>query len=147
MKVVDLVAKYSWPDLQSVLFEIFERQKEHYDDEDKKLHYSRGMSKALLLLKAMKPEKDSPENGPQNIRLEVEEDLCITGFDMDKPESDDRYGLGATKWSVILDYNIGEETLKNYSEPRILVETLWDMTFYGYDEEEIRKQLTEGFDE
>lgn len=50
----------------------------------KKESYSKGMSKALLLLKKIKPTKPSADSDfPGDLRLEVEGDLCISGYDND----------------------------------------------------------------
>ncbi|MBE0637021.1 MAG: hypothetical protein IH598_00700 [Bacteroidales bacterium] len=48
-----------------------------------------------------------------------------------------------TRWAVWLGCEIDPDTLKDYSEPQIIAHCMWEMTFMGWDEEEIGSKMDE----
>jgi hypothetical protein len=50
------------------------------------------------------------------------------------------WALDFMEWNKYLGMAIGKETLEKYNELEIIASCLWDMTFYGYDEEDIQKK-------
>ena len=51
------------------------------------------------------------------------------------------HALGWTNWEEWLGMSIEDETLTNYNPLDILVHCIWDMTFYGWNDEAIQKVI------
>ena len=50
------------------------------------------------------------------------------------------YALELTSWSQWLSMEIDKKTLRNYKKVNILAHCLWEMTFSGFDEKDIRNK-------
>jgi hypothetical protein len=55
------------------------------------------------------------------------------------------YSLTATPWRVWLGMEVDEDTMKNMSVAEIIGNCIYEMTWWGYDEETIRKNIEERF--
>lgn len=53
----------------------------------------------------------------------------------------DGYALEFVPWKEWLGMELAPETIKNFSELEIIAHCLYEMTFIGYEEEEIQEQL------
>jgi len=51
--------------------------------------------------------------------------------------------LSFTPWNEWMGMKIDSETLKNYSGEQIICHCLWEMTFYGFNEDNIQKVIKE----
>jgi hypothetical protein len=51
------------------------------------------------------------------------------------------YALEFLEWDKWLGMNLAPETLKNFSDLEIIAHCLFEMTFVGYDEDEIQQEL------
>jgi len=51
------------------------------------------------------------------------------------------YGIEFIDWAEWLDMDIDPESLSKYSELDIIVHCLWEMTFYGYTQEDIKETI------
>lgn len=59
---------------------------------------------------------------------------------------DDLYGLDFTDWRECLGMEIDPLTLEWCSGPEILAHVLWEITFYGYSNEEVQAKKSEFLD-
>jgi len=55
------------------------------------------------------------------------------------------YSLTTTPWNCWLGMEVDDNTLKNMSVPDIIGNCIYEMTWWGYDEETIRKNIEERF--
>ena len=55
------------------------------------------------------------------------------------------YAIEFKPWDEWLGMTIAEQTLKEFSEPQILAHCLYEMTFVGFNQEEIQKRFEEIF--
>jgi hypothetical protein len=60
-----------------------------------------------------------------------------------KPSEEHSVCLSFTPWKEWLGMEIDEVSLKNYTGEEILCHCLWEMTFYGYNENDIQKVLSD----
>ena len=60
-----------------------------------------------------------------------------------KSEKDSTYTLDFTEWKKWLGMEIDKVTLKQYSELEIIARCLWEMTFYGFNENDAKEKLDE----
>ena len=67
----------------------------------------------------------------------------ITVHDVYGKKPHEEYGLALDfmTWDKWLGFSISEETMSSYNELEIIAHSLYEMTFFGYDEEEIQKQF------
>lgn len=72
----------------------------------------------------------------QNFEGEIEEFDSVGGVDDDGK----RWALDFIPWAEWLGMGIHENTLQNYSHEEIVAHALWEMTFYGYYEEDIQQK-------
>ena len=103
-------------------------------------------------LRTIKPKKH--ELGDLFIKVEkVEEDgeeyLNLCGVDVIL-NNDMRYGLSFTRWKDWVSMFITQETLHTISKEEIIAASLYDMTFFGFEESKIQaenKKMCESIEE
>lgn len=81
--------------------------------------------------------------------LDEEDDSASTYVDVSGrkliPEPDsltDSYALEFVKWENWLGMELAPETLENFTDLEIIAHCMYEMTFCGYDQDEIQDQLT-----
>jgi hypothetical protein len=132
MILKELVKKFEWNSLEK-------RMEEYYPNMKDNLNKFENVLKTLRKLEAQKPE--------ENITIIVEdfskkregEEITwfeVTGFD---PENEYYYGISMMPWEKWLGMEINPDSIKNYSLEDLLVHILWEMTYYGFTQEEIDK--------
>ncbi|MDR1895534.1 MAG: tetratricopeptide repeat protein [Prevotellaceae bacterium] len=57
------------------------------------------------------------------------------------PEEDQTYDLSLTPWGDWLGMDIAGITIEDYSDEEIISHCLWEMTFYGYSQKSIQKEV------
>ena len=55
----------------------------------------------------------------------------------------EKYGLEINPWADTLGYRVDEITLEKYSYKAIASLVIWEMTWFGYNEETIRQRVSE----
>jgi hypothetical protein len=85
----------------------------------------------------------------KNGKLQKEsEDFCYFQFkdDEDKERIGNEeisWGIEFEPWDIWLGMSIDEDTLKEFTKEEIVTHCLWEMTFCGYDQEDIQEQMNE----
>ncbi len=77
------------------------------------------------------------ENEEEDIPVkEFNEDDISLYYDVSAYESYDKtvYSIASSSYSNLVEYNIDNSTLKLYSYPTILAHCLWEVTFYGFED-------------
>ncbi len=79
-------------------------------------------------------------------------EVIVGGFPGFEPEEDrgysvhtTKYSLSFRKWRELVNIPIQKETIRRYKLCEIICHFLWEITFYGYDEQEIGKKGKEIF--
>ena len=78
---------------------------------------------------------------PTDFTIKVNEDehgMFVSGY---QREGGDRFSLSFESWSEWLSMKIHPESVLNYDGKVVLCLCLWDMTFWGFDEETIQNAL------
>jgi len=67
--------------------------------------------------------------------------FAVSGICLEKdiPQS---YALEYTPWSAWLGYEVAQNVLKKMSKEEIIAHCLWEMTFMGFTQNQIRRKLT-----
>lgn len=151
MKLNRLVATRSWEEVWTALVRL-------YPDQEKSMEGYRYVFETLKTL--------TPSETIMRICIEaaVDEDTGDTYHDVsgkdgtlhkeqsdvpeqfrqgDRGEQEVSYGIELTNWADWLGMEIDPDTLTCYAEPDIIAHCLWEMTFFGYTQEDIRRQMDE----
>ena len=125
MQFKDLIIKYNFKDIKKRLIEI-------YPDQKKCL---RGYKDVFEILKK-KRNKQSELSISLSLVKEKEGDpwVNISGIEKGEPYG---FAIEFTPWAEWLGMNIDVKTLKLFSKVDIVCHALWEMTFVGWEEEDV----------
>jgi len=131
MKFKDLLKKYDWKDIRPVILTL-------YPDQKKNINGYKIALEELLVLKSAKTK----------MRIIIKEE-----FDVDEQEryydvsaKDDRetfWAMDFMDWKKCLDMEIDPETLSKHSSLDIIAHCLWEITWHGFTQEEVKKKANE----
>jgi len=147
MKFKDLVDKYNWAHVCSTFLQL-------YPDQEKNIE---GYKQVFKKLRALKPVETKMRIFVEDIFDEYDKKYYthVSGKDgtlnkESNPElfKDDEvgnqevsYGLDFTDWAEWLAMDIDQESLSKYSELDIIGHCLWEMTSYGFTQEDIKEEI------
>ncbi len=139
MKLNNLIKSNHWLSIELTLLQL-------YPDQHEMIEEYRNVFNILQMLE--------PEDNDMNIVL-TEYD-CDPNFESDKTTYIDvsgrkntvdpnwlteSYAIEFVAWSKWLGMELAPETIKNFSELEIIAHCLYEMTFVGYEEDEIQEKL------
>ena len=149
MKFKDLIDKYKWDDVYSTFIQL-------YSDQEKNIE---GYKQAFEELLTLEPVETKMHIVIEDVFDEYDKEYYahVSGKDgaLNKesdPEhfKDDEvgnqevsYAIEFTDWTEWLAMEIEQESLSKYSELDIIGHCLWEMTFYGFTQQKIKKQLAQ----
>ena len=129
-----LLQRNSWLSISSILLEL-------YTDEDKNLQGYETVFEKLLL---MHPEESDMTIVVKTVKndFDGEEYVDVSGkYKYPKNEEEElSHAIEFTPWKQWLDMDISAESLKDFTELEILAHCLYEMTFVGFEEEEIQEE-------
>lgn len=135
MTLKDLIASNDWVNVEMTLMDLYPEQRREMED-------FREMYRQLL-------ETESEES-PVEIVLEkfFEEDtdeegyVEVSGIETGEQEETESLSLEFFPWKEWLGMTISERTLREYDPVEIICHCLVEMTFIGFDEEDIQRQFS-----
>lgn len=138
MKLKDLVMQTTYKEIEPAIAKTFEYLGLEGTDYRKS-----NWVKVFDTLYAMEPEQNV------DMKLRVVPGDVSGYYDEEarkkNPEySDQMYSIAATPWNVWLGMEVKEATLNSMSVADIIGNCIYEMTWWGYDEDTIRKNLKEG---
>lgn len=128
----DLIEKFEWKSLEKKMAELYPGMKENH-------HKFEIVLNVLKKLEAQKLDENIAimvENFSEERDRELITWFEVTGFD---PKNEYYYGISMMPWEKWLGMEINQESIKDYSLEELLVHILWEMTYYGFTQEEIGK--------
>ena len=136
MKLVDLVRVYSWPEVEATLLEL-------YPEEQPSLT---GYKQVYEELQKLSPVPSETSISVEAVETETDKYIDVTGYNQQElaevgQEKSTRWGLAFAPWQEWLAMEIIPETVANFSGIEVLAHCLWEMTFHGFDQAEIRKVI------
>jgi len=147
MKFVELMYKYKWDEICSVLISL-------YPNDQKNIS---GFKMVFEQLQTLMPAETNMRIILKEVFDEFENEryTCVSGVDgtlkkEENPEifKDDKignqevsYGIEFTNWEEWLGMDIDPESTSNYHETDIIAHCLWEMSFYGYTQKVIKKTI------
>lgn len=136
MKLIDIIFKYEWDILNKYFKKYYPKEKiEHY-------------KKFLEYLKPLTPIESEFRIAIDHIIdthifcNDIDDWYSVHGISDDKNEIG-TYALEYSPFEEWLGMEIEDKTLKEYPEPFIIVHCLWEMTFCGFTNQDIKNRLDE----
>jgi len=136
MKLVDIIFNYDWDLLYKYFKKYYPNEKiEHYKD-------------FLNSLKKLTPIESEFKISINHIiedhmfSKDIDDWYSVHGISNDKNEIE-TYALEYSTFEEWLGMEIDERTLKEYPKPFIIIHCLWEMTFCGFTNEQIKNRLDE----
>lgn len=148
MTLKDLVDKNSWTAIRKEFLKIFPDQKKSIlgykkvFNDLRTLTPSKGKLKKLVIITVDDEDDGTFSDGPW---VDVYAQDCKTKNTYHK-DNLERFALDFTKWEELLPLEIDEDSMKNFSEEKIISHLLWNITFYGFYQEQIKEKLDEIMD-
>lgn len=133
MTFKDLVYQYQFEPVWKKLIELYpdqEKSVEGYENVWQKLQTLTPVPTDLVLTVEHVIDDLIPE--------EPEEYDHVSGWDEKEQEY---YAIEYTRWEQWLSMPVDKDTIDNYSELAILAHCLWEMTWSGYEQEDIQEEL------
>ena len=136
MKLVDLIKTNNWLSVKYTLLSLYPDQQVCID----------AYEKIFSVLQKM----DAQYCGMRIVLRDFDGDLYnkaftdVSGQNEQDGDEDNatNYAIEFTSWPEWLGMNISENSLKEYNELEIISHCLYEMTFVGYNEEEIQSYLS-----
>ena len=149
MKFKELIDKYDWDKVRSAFLKLYPDQKKNIE----------GYKQVFNKLQTIKPVETEMRIVIEEVFDEYDKEYYTQVFGKDgtlnkesDPEhfKDDRtgnqevsYSIELTDWAEWLAMDIDHKSLAKYSELDIIGHCLWEMTFYGFTQEDIKKVIDE----
>lgn len=141
MRFSTLIKSHHWLSVEMTLLRLYPDQKESFDgyrDVFDRLQLMEPAMDDMLLVLSEHPCDIDEENDFYDTYVDVSGRKLV-------PEPDsltDSYALEFVKWENWLGMELAPETIDNFNELEIIAHCLYEMTFCGYDQEDIQAQLT-----
>ena len=137
MKFLDLIKSNSWLSVEMVFSQSYPGEKSNMAGYEKVFNALRflevGVTDITILVSHIKDDFDN------------EEYVSVSGYysDADKSANEltNSLALGFTPWEEWLGMRIDEQSLIDFSELEIICHFLYEMTFYGFEQEEIQNEI------
>jgi hypothetical protein len=139
MKLYDLIKSNNWLSVEIILLQLYPDQKAMSDE------YRNVFEKLKLLepeesdMTIVLTEYDSDTDDESEIETYV--DVSGRKTEKDKNVLTDSYAIEFVEWKKWLGMNLATETTNNFNELEIIAHCLYEMTFCGFNEEEIKEQF------
>ncbi|WP_299680826.1 DUF6557 family protein [uncultured Dokdonia sp.] len=131
MTLKELVEKNNWEGIESILIK-------SYPDLKRKTSYFHNV---YIELTKMNPIHCNLILYIRKINSKNEDDdITVSGIG-EPHELGNTYNISGINWKKWLRMEIHPETIKNFNESEIIVHSLYEMTFLGFSENEIKTKL------
>ena len=139
MKLNEIIKSYNWLSIELTLLRLYPDQGTMVDD------YRKVFEKLLLLepeeyeMSIVLTENDCDTDDESEIRTYVD----VSGRKKEKDPNSIiySYAIEFVEWEKWLGMDLAPETTNNFSYLEIIAHCLYEMTFFGYNKEEIKEQF------
>jgi hypothetical protein len=139
MKLNDLLKSNNWLSIELTLLRLYPDQIELADEYRNVFEKLRFLEPENYDMSIVLTEYDCDFDDENDIRTYV--DVSGRKKEIDPNSLSDSYAIEFVEWKKWLGMEIAPETIKKFSELEIIAYCLYEMTFIGYVEEEIKEQF------
>jgi hypothetical protein len=140
MKFKDLIKSHSWLSIEMTLLNLYPDQKEMVDGYKsvfESLQIMEPVNNEMLIVLTEYECDIAEENDPKSTYVDVSGRKSVP----DTTSIAGGYAIEFVKWEKWLGMVLAPETLENFGELEIIAHCLFEMTFCGYEQEEIQEQF------
>jgi hypothetical protein len=138
MKFSDIIKSNSWLSVELVFIQLYPDEKDSIT----------GYEKVFNNLRIMEPVKSDITILVKNAfdDFDKNEYVDVSGYKKNEIRStndlNDSLALEFTPWEKWLGMDLDDDSLNDFSELEIICHCLYEMTFFSFDQKEIKKELT-----
>lgn len=138
MKLIDIINANHWLSVELTLIQLYPDQEKMLDEYRSVYEILKNTEPENNSMRIVLTEYDSDPDDESELKTYVD----VSGEDDTKNENGQiiSYAIEFVAWNRWLGMDITPETLKNFTELEIIAHCLYEMTFIGFDENEIREQ-------
>jgi hypothetical protein len=146
LKFAGLIYRYSWDEVRPVLLRSYPDQVESIEGYEEVYQTLQSISPSQTNMQIIIENLADQFTGEHYVDVSGKVDPQKEGFSgsIESVEGDDfTYAIEFIDWSEWLEMEIETETEARFSDLEIIAHCLWEMTFVGYNREEIREKFEE----
>lgn len=130
VRLNELISQSSWDDVKQIIMD-------HFTNNENMIV---GFNQVYEELNRLDPI-DNNESLVISLEYHKEEDgYSVTGL---KPQDIEKYALDFAPWEEWLGYTVSQKDLELHGETMVIAHCLWEMTFDGFSQEEIKNSLND----
>ena len=140
MKLKKVVESNNWLSIEMTLIKLYPNQIElinDYRNVFEKLQYLKPEANDMLIVLNEYLEDFEENSDVENTYVDVSGRKLV----IEENSFSNSYAIEFVKWEKWLGMELAPETLENFNELEIISHCLFEMTFFGYEEEEIQEQF------
>ena len=140
MKLKKIVESNNWLSAEMTLIKLYPNQIElinDYRNVFEKLQYLKPEANDMLIVLTEYLEDFEENSDVENKYVDVSGRKLV----IEENSITNSYAIEFVKWEKWLGMELAPETLENFNELEIIAHCLFEMTFFGYEEEEIQEQF------
>lgn len=139
MKFSDMSQRNSWLSVELVFLQLYPKEMKNISGYETVFNELKTLSPTETDFSiVLRNEKDDFDN---------EEYVHVSGYSNHpediEDESPNSYALELTNWSEWLGMDMDEKSLSEFTELEMISHCLYEMTFFGFDQETIQKEMDE----
>ena len=139
MKFSDILKRNSWLSVELVFMQLYPKEKKNIS----------GYETVFNNLKTLNPTETDISIVVSNEKddFDNEEYVHVSGYNNHPEENEDEspnsLALEFTSWDQWLGMDLDEKSIKDFTELELISHCLYEMTFFGFDQETIQKEMDE----
>jgi hypothetical protein len=139
MKLKDIIKSYNWLSIELTLLQLYPDQETMVDDYRNVFEKLKVLEPEEYDMSIVLTEYDCDSDDESEAKTYVD----VSGRKIEKALNTmtDRYAIEFVEWGKWLGMDIAPETTKRFSDLEIIAHCIYEMTFIGYNEEEIKEQF------
>lgn len=137
MKFSDILKRNSWLSVELVFLQLYPKEMKNIS----------GYETVFNILKTLGPTETDFSIVVSNEKddFDNEEYVHVSGYinhpEDNEDESPNSFALEFTNWSEWLGMDLDEKSIKDFTELELISHCLYEMTFLGFDQETIQKEM------
>lgn len=139
MKLNDIIKSYNWLSIELTLLRLYPDQETMVDDYRNVFEKLKFLEPEEYDMSIVLTEYDCDSDDESEARTYV--DVYDRKNEKDPNTLTDCYAIEFLEWEKWLGMGLAPETTKRFSDLEIIAHCIYEMTFIGYNEEEIKEQF------
>lgn len=149
LKFKSLIEKYSWEDVWQTFRKLYPDQKKSREGYKQVFSELRTIKPKATKMRIVLEEVPAERNQEGYVHVSGKNGTLKTAVrskhfnDDGKSDPEESFAIEYTPWEEWLGMRIDQPSAEKFSEVEIIVHCLWEMTFAGFDQASIKKQINE----